>query len=304
MKRKKIVNDWDDAKLENPAIALKEWYDKVMEHGFKGINIVVGGRGAGRSCFMNKEILEYAQEQLKDLRRSELMSREHQEEKIKVVSAVIVRESFDGKPYYNIRYREPGSMEYHIGYGSYSKDFVEKWLEEKFEIVEEGQQKSLDDMLMFKSDFCFERCPDMDSCNHRYIADECEPLYKAMKENGFIDDTSSKDNIAKLMDGKSLRDMRPVELYNICVSAGMKVALGMDRKYYIRKMLDEGYDPEGIGEENVVQFPVNMDEMQRNILIGLLNARKEATEKGVLSSAGFVAVIDALFYLVRGVDGK
>lgn len=51
-------------------------------------------------------------------------------------------------------------------------------------------------------------------------------------------------------------------------------------------------------EEKVVQFPVDMDEMQRNIWISLLNARKECTDQNLLTVHGCVAIIDALFYLV------
>lgn len=50
-------------------------------------------------------------------------------------------------------------------------------------------------------------------------------------------------------------------------------------------------------EEN--ENVVNMDEMQRNVMIGLLKARKECMEDGVLTAGGCVAVIDALFYLVK-----
>lgn len=53
-------------------------------------------------------------------------------------------------------------------------------------------------------------------------------------------------------------------------------------------------------EEKVIEYPVDMDEMQRNIMFGLLNARKEATDKNILTANGFVAVIDALFYLIKG----
>ena len=54
--------------------------------------------------------------------------------------------------------------------------------------------------------------------------------------------------------------------------------------------------------DKVVQFPVDMDEMQRNVLYELLNARKECTEENVLTVRGIVAIIDALFYMVGEVD--
>lgn len=44
---------------------------------------------------------------------------------------------------------------------------------------------------------------------------------------------------------------------------------------------------------------VDIDKMERNILIGLLNARKECTEQNILTVRGCVAIIDALFYLVK-----
>lgn len=52
-------------------------------------------------------------------------------------------------------------------------------------------------------------------------------------------------------------------------------------------------------EEKVVQFPVDMDKMQKNILVGLLSARKECTNENILTARGCVAIIDALFYLVK-----
>lgn len=52
-------------------------------------------------------------------------------------------------------------------------------------------------------------------------------------------------------------------------------------------------------KDKVVQFPVDMDEMQNNILIELLNARKECTEQNLLTAHGCVAIIDALFYLIK-----
>lgn len=54
-----------------------------------------------------------------------------------------------------------------------------------------------------------------------------------------------------------------------------------------------------VKKEKVVQFPVDMDEMQRNILVELLNARKECTDQNLLTVRGCVAIIDALFYLVK-----
>lgn len=55
-------------------------------------------------------------------------------------------------------------------------------------------------------------------------------------------------------------------------------------------------------KDKVIQFPVDMDEMQKNILISLLNARKEATDQNILTVHGFVAIIDALYYLIKSGD--
>ena len=52
-------------------------------------------------------------------------------------------------------------------------------------------------------------------------------------------------------------------------------------------------------KEKVTQFPVDMDNMQRNIMIELLNARREITTENMLTARGCVAIIDALFYLVK-----
>lgn len=51
-------------------------------------------------------------------------------------------------------------------------------------------------------------------------------------------------------------------------------------------------------QEKVVQFPVNMDDMQRNVLTELLKARVECTEENLLTAYGCKTIVDALFYLV------
>lgn len=60
--------------------------------------------------------------------------------KIKVTSADIVVHGTVKKPYYEIKYREVGSSEYHIGYSSYDLHNVFGWLERCFEIVETDEQ--------------------------------------------------------------------------------------------------------------------------------------------------------------------
>lgn len=60
--------------------------------------------------------------------------------KIKVTSAeIIVRGTVD-KPYYEIKYREVGNIQFHIGYSSYKLDNVFEWLKECFEIVSTDEQ--------------------------------------------------------------------------------------------------------------------------------------------------------------------
>lgn len=75
-----------------------------------------------------------------------------------------------------------------------------------------------------------------------------------------------------------------------CRMAFKEDALACDK---IQKVLSDKED------KKVVQFPVDMDEMQRNILVELLNARKECTDQNILTARGCVAIIDALFYLVK-----
>lgn len=55
-------------------------------------------------------------------------------------------------------------------------------------------------------------------------------------------------------------------------------------------------------EDKVIEFPVNMDRLQKDILTGLLFARKECAEENVLTVSGVVSILDALFYLVK--EGK
>lgn len=55
--------------------------------------------------------------------------------KIKATSADIIVTGTAEKHYYEIKYREIGCSEYHIGYGSYDLNNVIEWLRECFEIV-------------------------------------------------------------------------------------------------------------------------------------------------------------------------
>ena len=55
--------------------------------------------------------------------------------KIKTHFARIIVVGSPEKPIYNIMYFDPADGEYHIGFGSYSMEFVFNWLAEEFEIV-------------------------------------------------------------------------------------------------------------------------------------------------------------------------
>lgn len=56
--------------------------------------------------------------------------------KIKTHFAYVIVERYHGKPYYNILYFDPTDKDYHIGFGSFYLEYVFKWLDEEFEIVE------------------------------------------------------------------------------------------------------------------------------------------------------------------------
>lgn len=60
--------------------------------------------------------------------------------KVKVTSAEIIVHGTVDRPYYEIKYREVGDSEYHIGYSSYKLDNVLEWLKECFEIVNTDEQ--------------------------------------------------------------------------------------------------------------------------------------------------------------------
>ena len=61
--------------------------------------------------------------------------------KIKVTSAEIVVHGTVEKPYYEIKYYDVADGKCHIGYSSYNLNYVFKWLEEYFDIVEDNQWK-------------------------------------------------------------------------------------------------------------------------------------------------------------------
>ena len=60
----------------------------------------------------------------------------HETTKIKTHHARIVVDGAAEKPYYSIEWYDHTKNEYFLGYSSYYIDYVFKWLEECFEIVE------------------------------------------------------------------------------------------------------------------------------------------------------------------------
>ena len=59
-------------------------------------------------------------------------------EKIKTPFAKIIVEGKLEKPYFSILYFDPADKDFHIGYSSYYLGYVFNWLNEEFEIVEDG----------------------------------------------------------------------------------------------------------------------------------------------------------------------
>lgn len=71
-----------------------------------------------------------------------------EEQRIKVTSAEIIvantKGARQGKPYYEIKYKEVGQEEYNIGFASYKLPYVLHWLDTCFEIIEEQNTKNTD----------------------------------------------------------------------------------------------------------------------------------------------------------------
>lgn len=45
-------------------------------------------------------------------------------DKINTNYAKLITRKIDGRPYYEIRYFDPKDNQYHVGYGSYTKEYV------------------------------------------------------------------------------------------------------------------------------------------------------------------------------------
>ena len=71
-------------------------------------------------------------------------------EKIKVTELYLIFRMIGKKPYYEIKYKKVGEDCYNVGYSSYYVDYVLKWKEECFEIVEKKETNA--DMIRNMSD--------------------------------------------------------------------------------------------------------------------------------------------------------
>ena len=59
--------------------------------------------------------------------------------KIKTPFTKIIVDVYSGKPYYSIMWLDTTKNEYIIGYSSFCLEYVVKWFEEQFEIVEDDK---------------------------------------------------------------------------------------------------------------------------------------------------------------------
>lgn len=101
--------------------------------------------------------------------------------------------------------------------------------------------------------------------------------------------------IVEFMSGKSYYEI----MYKEVGKSEYNVGFGSYKLEYVKEWLDTQFTIVENAEEKVVQFPVDMDEMQKNIMVELLNARKECTDENLLTARGCAAIIDALFYMVK-----
>lgn len=83
---------------------------------------------------------------------------EMNEEKIQVESLDVIVFMINGRPYYEIKYKEIGNDYYNIGYSSYNLDFVLEWKEKYFEVLENKAAK--DTAVSGKWIPCSERLPE------------------------------------------------------------------------------------------------------------------------------------------------
>ena len=67
-----------------------------------------------------------------------MVTDDKQKEKIKTPFAKVIVEGRSANSYFSILYFDPADKDFHIGYSSYYLDYVFNWLNEEFEIVEDG----------------------------------------------------------------------------------------------------------------------------------------------------------------------
>lgn len=101
--------------------------------------------------------------------------------------------------------------------------------------------------------------------------------------------------IVEFMSGKPYYEIR----YKEAGKSEYNVGFGSYKLEYVKEWFDTQFTVVENAEEKVVQFPVDMDNIQKDVLVELLNARKECTDENLLTARGFVAIIDALFYMVK-----
>ena len=100
--------------------------------------------------------------------------------KIKTHHARIVVDGTAEKPYYSIEWYDPTKNEYFLGYSSYYIDYVFKWLEERFEIVETPKTNAdriramSDEELAKWIDWIFGRCEWCDT--DKIATDDCNDV--------------------------------------------------------------------------------------------------------------------------------
>lgn len=84
-----------------------------------------------------------------------------QKDKIKTSFAKIFVSGTPDRPYFNILYFDPVDQDYHVGFSSYSLEYVFKWLSEEFEI-EDAPAADVVPVVRCKN------------CTHYLIVDEFE----------------------------------------------------------------------------------------------------------------------------------
>lgn len=142
-------------------------------------------------------------------------------------------------------------------------------------------------------------CEGQGTCHLAFKEDAlaCEKIQAVLSDKDKKDDIHkvAEDMAMKLSFEDKMQICTCCERYNICGDLHNSKCPVLIKE--VERALKEADEKKK--EEKVVQFPVDMDEMQRNILVELLNARKECTDQNLLTARGCVAIIDALFYLVK-----